>query len=513
MNQTIEIILGIIYIINLIFMSTYHLHMFQLDSYKVKKHFKWMRTNVKTIILRCIFLIVAVIIQTINPSLIFISILFATANIIINIDTKKAKIGLKITKRVQRQIATMIIIVAAITVCPISTYSIKICIIDILVPFLVLLANFINKPMEKAFQRHYINSAKKILQQHKELIVIGVTGSYGKTSMKNYLYKLLCNKYDVLITPKNYNTTLGVVKTIREELNATHQIFICEMGATKLNDIKEICDIVKPQYGIITSIGPQHLESFKSIENIIKTKFELADAVKQNNGKVFLNCTNEYISSNAEKYDYISYGAEDKNNKIQYNAYDIFSDEKGVHFSINNFEEKFTTEILGKHNSINLAGAIAVADYFKVPHKEIIKQVKSIKSVEHRLELIKNGEFLIIDDSYNSNPVSSKSAIDTLADFEGTKILVTPGLIELGNQENKYNFELGEYAAKKCDYIFLVGKNHSKPIYEGIKSTEFDMNKVVIVDKPEQAVNKARELDITGTRIILLENDLPDNYN
>lgn len=513
MNQTVEIILGIIYLINLIFMSRYHLHMFQLDSYKMKKHFKWMKTNFKKVILRCIFLIIALAIQIINPNLMLISIIFAIANIIINIDTKKAKIGLKITKRVQRQIITMIIVVVFLVICPVLTYSARICIIDILVPLLVLLANFINKPMEKAFQNYYINSAKKILQQHKNLIVIGVTGSYGKTSMKNYLYKLLCNKYDVLITPKNYNTTLGVVKTIREELNATHQIFICEMGATKLNDIKEICDIVKPQYGIITSIGPQHLESFKSIENIVKTKFELADAVKQNGGKVFLNCSNEYIRNESEKYDYISYGAGDTSSKIQYNAYDISSDEKGVHFSINNFEERFTTEVLGKHNSINLAGAIAVADYFSVTHKEIIKQVKSIRGVEHRLELIRNGNLLIIDDSYNSNPISSKSAIDTLAEFNGTKILVTPGLIELGEQEDKYNFELGEYAAKKCDYIFLVGKNHSKPIYEGIKSTKFDMNKVIIVDKPEQAVNEVRKMNIIGTKIILLENDLPDNYN
>ena len=166
-------------------------------------------------------------------------------------------------------------------------------------------------------RKRYINDAKRILNEMPNLLVIGITGSYGKTSMKNFLYSLLSEKYDVLKTPKNYNTTMGVVKTIREELKPTHQIFLCEMGATNVGDIKEICDIVNPKLGVITSIGPQHLESFKSIENIIKTKFELADSVKQNNGTIFLNYDNNYIKNKELDMNKITYGVNDKH--LDYN--------------------------------------------------------------------------------------------------------------------------------------------------------------------------------------------------
>ena len=130
-----------------------------------------------------------------------------------------------------------------------------------------------------------------MLQSCSNITVIGITGSYGKTSVKFYLNKLLSAKYNVLMTPESFNTPLGVVKTIRTSLKATHEIFICEMGAKNINDIKEICDIVHPKHGVITSIGPQHLESFKTVENVVKTKFELADAIDKN-GMVFLNYEN-----------------------------------------------------------------------------------------------------------------------------------------------------------------------------------------------------------------------------
>ena len=149
----------------------------------------------------------------------------------------------------------------------------------IMMPFLVLLANLINRPVERAIDRYYINDAARILRQMPELKIIGVTGSYGKTSVKYFLSALLSVRYNVLYTPGNYNTTLGVVRTVREQMKPFHEIFVCEMGARETGDIKEICDLVHPEYGIITSIGPQHLQSFHTIDNIIATKFELADAV------------------------------------------------------------------------------------------------------------------------------------------------------------------------------------------------------------------------------------------
>lgn len=172
-----------------------------------------------------------------------------------------------------------------------------------------------------------------MLKACPDLKVIGITGSYGKTSVKYYLSTVLKAKYNVLMTPESYNTPMGVVKTIREQLRPTHEIFVCEMGARHVGDIKEICDIVFPEYGIITSIGEQHLETFKSIENIIKTKFELYDAVADKD-KMFLNGDNENITKTLiGKGDKIShtYGLNEQNETY---AYDIKVTNKGTVFSV-----------------------------------------------------------------------------------------------------------------------------------------------------------------------------------
>ena len=174
---------------------------------------------------------------------------------------------------------------------------------------------------------------------------------------------------------------------------------------------------------------------------------------------------------------------------------------------------EFKTKLIGKHNVINLTGAIGVANYLGIPLNKIVNSVREIKNVEHRLELIPHGNLNIIDDSYNSNPISSKSALDTLAEFEGTKIIVTPGLIELGKDEEKYNFELGKYMANICDYIFLVNSKSAKYILEGINSMNFNEDKIFIVNTPQEAMQHISQLNINNKVTVLLENDLPDNYN
>ena len=361
----------------------------------------------------------------------------------------------------------------------------KLIIINVFANMLIILSNLVNHPIEMLGRKRYINDAKRILNEMPNLLVIGITGSYGKTSMKNFLYSLLSEKYDVLKTPKNYNTTMGVVKTIREKLKPTHQIFLCEMGATNVGDIKEICDIVNPKLGVITSIGPQHLESFKSIENIIKTKFELADSVKQNNGTIFLNYDNEYIKNKELDMNKITYGVNDKS--LDYNSYDLESSYKGLKFKIldkeANEEKELKTKLIGRHNIVNITGAIAVADYLKVPMKKIAVKVRS------------------------------KSAVDALGEFKGIKIIVTPGLIELGKDQEKYNYEFGKYMADVCDYIFLVGTDNYEAMLKGIKEKNYDEQKVFKVNLPQEAVSQIISWNLKKEVTVLLENDLPDNYN
>lgn len=511
------VIILVEYIINLIFLLTFSMHMFQLNSYFILKYTRWMKTNIKKILIQIIFVLIPLLLTLFNNIIVnVLAIILLGISIFYNIPRKKAKISLKYTNRVKRLFITeSILILIVLCVGRINNYTIiKLGILNIIASIICIVANLVNSPIEYLIKKRYINQAKKILKDMPNLIVIGITGSYGKTSVKNFLYKTLSAKYNVLITPKNYNTTMGVVKTIRENLKPTHQIFLCEMGATKLGDIKEICDIVKPKYGIITSIGPQHLESFKSIDNVIKTKFELADSVKQNGGVIFLNYDNSYIQNKKIDGEVITYGVQNEN--LNYNVYDLESSSKGLIFKVKNNENKeieFKTKLIGKHNIVNLISAIGVADYLGVPMEKQVSKIREIPSVDHRLQLSTHGNLTIIDDSYNSNPVSSKSAIDTLGEFEGTKIIVTPGLIELGEFEEKYNFELGEYMTNICDYIFLVGKEHSKPILKGINSKNFNKEKIFIVNSPQEAMKQIGQLGINDKITVLLENDLPDNYN
>ena len=502
-----EILIKIELIVNLVLFLLFYMHMFQLNSYFLKKYVNWMKANIKKVLLRSVSILIPILIILLNNNIArVVSVILLGISIFANFKKNKAKIPLKFTNRVNRMFITQAIII--ILFCVLSNNIITLGLLNIIAFCLCFIANTINYPIEHGIRKYYINNAKKILKDMPELTVIGVTGSYGKTSVKNFLVKTLSTKYEVLATPKNYNTLMGVVRTIREELKPIHQIFICEMGATKVGDIKEICDIVNPKFGIITAIGPQHLQSFKTIDNIIKTKFELYDSVNKNGGVTFLNYDNEYIARQ-NKTNIITYGID--NEKLDYSAFDLKSSPQGLFFSIKNMQ--FKTRLIGRHNITNLTGAIAVANYLEISLDRLVPRVKEIKSVKHRLQLISRENFNIIDDAYNSNPISSKSAIDTLSEFEGVKIIVTPGLIELGGDEEKFNYEFGKYMCDVCDYIFLVNSTISKYVLNGISSKEFNKNKVFMVNSPQEAVKQITSWGLNDKVTILLENDLPDNYN
>lgn len=502
--------------INLFFYLSANIHIYQLNHYKPDTQINWIGRNILSIILQSIIYLILVLTINLEPKVYgTLAIGLLLVAIFVNIP-KKAKKPLVYTNRVIRLMVTTYILIAVVflilrqkSIILIMSY-----VLIALTPVLMLFVDLINKPINAMINHKYISEAKKIIDNMPNLLVIGVTGSYGKTSTKNFLYKLLSSKYNVLMTPQNYNTTLGVTRTIRNDLKATHEIFICEMGATRRNDIKEICDIVKPKYGLVTSVGPQHLESFKSIENVIKTKFELVDSLPDD-GIAFLNYDNKYIKNNKIKSTKITYGVEKGKDK-DYLAYDIVATDKGLSFKMkdeDNQEYVFNTKVLGKHNILNIAGCIAVASKLGIPMKILVQRVKLIEPVEHRQQLIESGSDLIIDDAYNSNPSGAKSALETLDMFDGEKILITPGMIELGEKQYECNFEFGKQAAKICDYIILVGKKQTKPIYDGIMSKKYNKQKVEIVEDVKEGIRIARSLK-TGKnrRIILLENDLPDNY-
>lgn len=379
--------------------------------------------------------------------------------------------------------------------------------------FMILLGNLLAKPILSIGNKKYIKEAKEIIASNKKMKIIGITGSYGKTSTKNIVSALLEEKFITVMTPKSYNTTLGVVKTIREEIKPYTEVFVCEMGAARLGEIKEICEIATPDISVITSIGPQHLTSFKSIENVEKGKFEIVTYSKPN-ATAILNIDNEYIRDGIEKYatgkNIIEYSL-DKDTR--YKVENIEMSDKGSVFDIveNEYRIKVETRLLGKHNIYNIVCAVAIARELGMTNEEIKKGIRKIKPVEHRLELKNMGGVLALDDSFNSNPEGSKAAVETLCMFKDKyKVLVTPGMIELGNKTDELNEKFGEYASA-LDYVILVGEITTKAIVKGLKNKGFE--NYVVVDDIYDAFEKLQEMQISHQNLIaLFENDLPDSY-
>lgn len=499
----------------------HNMHMFQLNGYKNDEHIHWLIKNKRQQWL-LYFAFVLGVIRLFLKALAFDIFIILTLVMIVLVYRAIMRLNNKkklvYTPRVKRMITTILILSAFMLMVAYLLGGIKalpgMTVIIVSVQFVLnLLANIINHPIEASINQYYINDAKKKLRERPDLKVIGITGSFGKTSVKFYLQTLLQSKYSVLVTPGNFNTPLGVTRTVREQLKPTHEIFICEMGARRVGEIKEVCDIAHPDCGVITSVGPQHLETFFSIENIQKTKFELADALPKG-GMIFLNGDNEYIQQKAKEYDnktfyYSEYSGDG------YQAKDLSVSNMGTEFSVVSPEGecvRFQTRLIGAHNVINIVGAIAVANRFGIALKDLRVPVRRIQPVEHRMQMLERGEVTIIDDAYNSNPVGSKAAVETLKMFDGIRILITPGMVELGEKEDEYNYKFGTYAAKCCDYILLVGRKHVEPIKNGVLSEGFAENKCRTFDKLEDAMNYAYAIKGEGHKYILLENDLPDNY-
>ena len=504
----------------------YTLHMFQQGSYQYRSYWRYMKTHPAAVLLPftgVIPILAYVILSRGGLGL-------GTAAVILGLELlylllltvlywpRPAKKKLVITARVKRLIVTAAVLYGLMALLLFFLTEglwwpllIGLELGAMCSPYMVLLANLINKPLEKGINRYYIRDARRMLKACPGLKIIGITGSYGKTSVKYYLHTLLSARYDVLMTPESFNTPMGVVKTIRGSLKATHEIFLCEMGARHVGDIKEICDIVEPQIGVITSLGYQHLETFKSLDNIVGTKKELFDALPVGAPR-FVNGDNEYVKQYRVDQGAVTYGLEEGN---AYRAYDLEYSEKGTRFTLqapDGSREEFTTKLLGEHNVINITGAIAISHELGIPLEKLKIPVRRLEGAPHRLQPIAKGNTIIIDDAYNSNPSGAHMALKTLGMFKGVRVLVTPGMVELGNREDHYNYEFGREAVRYCDYIVLVGRRQTESIQRGVLDTDFDREHFYVAEDLQDAMKYVYGILTNQKLIVLLENDLPDNY-
>ena len=530
-------------LIGIIFYGLREFHMLQLNGYKTPEHSWWMKKNKRRYLYPGLLFVLQFGLLFLKGKAAFtvgVIVLALLNAVFISVykPGKKFKKPFKYTARVKRMLTTFGILIAIFYIIAVIcgktnaqvdtvnggyeevrrfTSAVPYIIVSsalYLTAVLVPLSNIINKPIENSINKWYINDAKRILGECPSLHKVGITGSYGKTSMKFYLDELLNSKYNTLKTPESFNTPMGVTITIRNYLKPTHEYFICEMGARRVHEIKELCDIAEPHDGIITSVGPQHLETFGSIENVLNTKFELADCVKAKGGKIYLNGDNELIRKKAPEYEgAILYGLQEGND---YRATDITVSSRGTEFTVNAPDgetKRFSTKLLGEHNVQNVLGAIAYAHGTGIPLEKLTLPVTRIQAVSHRLQLLDHGNGVtFIDDAYNSNPSGCRAALAVLELFDACRILVTPGMVELGAKQEELNFEFGQEAAKSCDYIVLVGKEQTAPIYNGIKDAGYDMNNVYVADGLNDALANVHAYQTDKKKVVLLENDLPDNY-
>ena len=529
--KTIFIISLIIYFIHITIISTKSLHMLQQNRYnRGYRYIKWIIRNFKENFINVNLLFLVFILTMLNEKInlitpyLFIAIYLFLTYVFINERKKEqVKIPLKYTARIKRLIITNYIVYLIAPLIMLITYEEEYLSIYYLILgslafinyFMLIIDNFINRPVERLVGVYFENKAKEKLASMTNIEVIGVTGSYGKTSTKNILYEVLSGKYNVYKTPANYNTPYGLMITINNYLDKYNDYFIAEMGACKVGEIKELCNLVHPKYGIITRIGLAHLETFGSEENIMNTKFELIESLPSD-GIGVLNKDDpkqvDYKIKNDCKIIWI--GIDNKN--VDCYAKDLNLTYKGTKFNVKFKGEKeeypFETKLLGRNNIYNILASIALGKELGMKISDLQKAVRGVKPIEHRLSMLKYYDINIIDDSYNSNPMGCKMALEVLKMMPGKHLIVTPGMIEVGEKEDEVNREFGHQIASSTDEVILIGEEKTKPIYEGLLDMNYPKDKIHILNDVKEAFPLMLKLKGQDT-YVLLENDLPDTFN
>lgn len=364
----------------------------------------------------------------------------------------------------------------------------------------------------------YIKKAK-IKLKNSSAKVIAITGSNGKTTVKNILFEMLKTEYKILASPKSFNTSIGLSKFLNEsDLNV--DFVILEYGARHKNDISKLCKIFGADFGIETQIAPQHLQTFKCIENVANAKQKLSVFLKEK--LCVFNVDNEHISKMYADKNGAKIAVSITNKNVDYFADNIKIENFKTNFNLHFLSSTLTcqTNLLGQHNVTDILLAFALAKHLNISNQNLQISIKNLPYIPHRLEYIK-GAINILDDSYNCSPASAKNSIDVLLKCSGKKMVVTPGIIEGGKQQENFNFSLGKMLAK-ADFIVIVGNTNKSALEKGIlfqlKIDSINSNhnnlgtkKILFAPTLENAKQYFNLLNCDDT--LLLLNDLPDDFD
>ena len=416
-----------------------------------------------------------------------------------------------ITQRVRR-LLTVLFSLCLAAAALMAVVHIPVYFLFALSPFLVQLAAMIINPYETRLNASFFKSARKKIRARKDLITIGITGSYGKTNVKFILKDLLSAKYNVLMTPASFNTAMGISRVVNDDLTDEHQVFIAEMGATHVGDIKELVDLVHPKYGILTSIGPRHLDTFGSLENIASTKFELIQGLPKDGLAVF-GCGDDYISRLYAmcKLDKCRIGLGEDEGAFM-TARNLSFSAKGSSFALACADGESIlcrTRLLGSYNVKNILLAATLARKMGLTMEEISAGIRKLQPIEHRMQLIP-GDVNVIDDTLNEEADSAFEAMRVVARMPGRRIVVTPGLGDQGSKDADVNFALGTVMADSADAVILVGRRaFSRSIVRGMVQSGFSRTNLHTADDMDDAAEILKEIAETGDTV-LFESRIPE---
>ncbi len=392
-------------------------------------------------------------------------------------------------------------------------------------PLWLVLGNLLVQPAEALLRRRYLRRAARVLDEIRPT-VIGITGSYGKTSTKSILAHLLNGRFKAYPTPRSYNTLMGISLAINTDLAEDRSVdyFICEMGAYIPGEIQRIADLVHPTIGIEIEVGPQHLERFGTLEHVAQAKYELVSALPPNGLAVF-NMDNPYVREMAARgYPANRLGVSKTADAaapppgVDLVASDVRETLDGLRFTLTDVrsgvQSPVETPLLGQHNVTNFLLAAAVALHEGMTLAEIARRARTLQPAESRLvRQTTAAGITIINDAYSANPVGIIGALDVLAlHTTGRRLLITPGMVELAERHEIENRRLGELAAARATDVILVGSARTAPIRDGLLSAGFPAGRLRTVETLGEAV-QWYEGNLTAGDSVLFLNDLPDTYN
>jgi UDP-N-acetylmuramoyl-tripeptide--D-alanyl-D-alanine ligase len=385
-------------------------------------------------------------------------------------------------------------------------------------PGVVWLAALLMSPVEHSISRTFLREADRRMRVYPGR-VIGITGSYGKTTTKFFVADLLASRYRVLKTPAGVNSTMGITRVIREELKDDHDYFVVEVSAYGPGEIREVCDIIHPRLGILTAVGVQHLERFGSTQAIAEAKYELLASLPEG-GTAVVNandpiCVELGERARAEGKRVLRYGLGEGTPNLAIRGTDLQVSSRGTGFQVGadtGETDTFETRLLGRWNISNILAGLLAGRECGIPLAAMREAVARLRPAPRRLEIQQEGGIVKILDVANANPRGAQMALEVLAQFTGgSRILITPGMVELGPIETEENHRFGQAAAAVCDYVVLVGPEQTRPIHEGLTLRGFPEDRILTARHADEVADHLAGVARPGD-ILLFENRLPDTY-